>query len=229
MNRQASGPVSPRHLIRVGAVAAWIVCIGDFVVSFLLAAQIPGYDPMAQSESVMGSSTSPVAGWVTAWGVAFSLLFLMFSLGFFHAFSEKGKAARAAAWMLLLYGLGEGIGSGFLPFDFVNGKLTLSGQLHNLISGIGDTGLIFMPLVARKVFTLRERPRMHTWSLLVFLVGMVFIILFLATKFIGPGHGLFSYRGLWQRLYLLDYYLYLMAGALVMFKKPLHPGENITN
>lgn len=228
MERQAFGPFSGRGLVRAGAIAAWIVCIGDFAVSLLLGAEIPGYDPILQSESVMGSSTSPVAGWFTIWSVAFSLLFFLFGLGVFQAFFDKGKAAWAAALMLILYGLGEGIGSGFLPFDFVDGKLTLSGQLHNLISGIGDTGLIFMPLVARRIFTPREFPLMHRWSLLVFLVGMAFIVLFLATKLIGPGHGLFSGRGLWQRLYLLDYYLYLMAVALVMVKKPFLLGGSLT-
>lgn len=193
------------------ATCCFVACIGDFVITCLLGFFYKGYDFLSQSESYLGSSNSPVAMYMNAWGVLFSLLFVVFAYALYKTIFRKGAWQLTAVLLILIYGLGEGIGSGLFPYDHIGKALTLTGKLHSIFSSIGDMALVALPFVALKIFTGKLHPRLNLFAWVVAVSGLALILMFaLANKNIVP------MKGLWQRLYLLDYYLLLIVLAIYM-------------
>jgi hypothetical protein len=146
--------------------------------------------------------------------VAFSLLLGFFAYGLRRTIFNTGVWQSFAVLCVLFYGLGEGAGSGLFPYNHVNGVLTVSGKLHSFFGGIGGFAIVFLPFACTKIFNKNMSPRMHNYSWIVFVSGLVMAIIFLTSE-----RNIFSYRGLWQRLFILDYHLYLAVLAVVMLKK----------
>ena len=189
-----------------------LACAGDIVVPEILAGFYPGYDSLLQSESILGAAGSPVAGWFTAWSVCLALLFFVFAWGLQQAFWPTAKRMSLAAWLLVLYGIGEGLGSGVFPFNHNGGTLTLVGKLHSALSVIGSAALYLLPLV----WLLKppaQGPRLRAISWTTLLLGGLFMLLFGAAK-----AGLCWGLGLWQRAYLVVFYIYLLTLAWAMYR-----------
>ena len=192
-----------------GAVCCFVACIGDFVVTFLIGSIYSGYNFFNQSESYLGSSNSPVAIYMNTWGVLFSLLFVVYAYALGKTIFQKGFWQRVAVWLVVIYGLGEGIGSGLFPYNYIGGELTLSGKLHSAFSSIGDIATALLPFVLLKIFPKRLYPQLNFYTWFVALSGFVLIITFLLA-----GKNIVPMKGLWQRLYLLDYYSLMMVIAI---------------
>jgi hypothetical protein len=126
-------------------------------------------------------------------------------------FSAMGYGKLWWCGVFWLYGLGEGAGSGLFPYNHLNGALTPSGKLHSLFGGLAGTAIVFIPFACTKIFTKDGSPRMHAYSWFVFASGLILVIIFLISE-----GGMIIYKGLWQRLFILDYHLYLSVLALVM-------------
>ena len=88
--------------------------------------------------------------------------------------------------------------------------------MHNTIGGVGLLALIALPLVMVPVFKTTRFKRITGFSWVIFTVGLLFFLMFTLAKLLNPGHGVFSLEGLWQRLYLVDYYAYLIVIAVMM-------------
>lgn len=198
-------------IVIITATCCFIACIGDFAITFIIGFIYKDYNFLNQSESFLGSSDSPVAIYMNAWGVFFSLLFVIYAYGLRKSIFQSGSREFIAVWLIIIYGLGEGIGSGLFPYDHVGDELTLSGKLHSLFSGIGVVALMLLPFVLLKIFPRRSYPKMNAYSLVVGLTGLFFVILFLLSR-----EEILPLKGLWQRLFILDYYLLLMTIAVRM-------------
>ena len=198
--------------VKAGALACVLACVGDILVPELLARHYPGYDPVMESESILGVTGSPVAGWFTAWSVCLALLLFVFAWGLQQAFWPKAKRIALASLFLVVYGIGEGLGSGLFPFDHSGGVLTLSGKIHSALSIVGSGGLYLLPLVwLWKPPAQGPRLRALSWGILLF--GGLFMLVFAAAK-----AGWFGMAGLWQRAYIAVYYIYLLTLALCMYR-----------
>jgi len=195
----------------LSAIACFMAAGGDFVVTFILGAIYPGYDFVHQSESYLGTADSPVANYMNVWGVVFCLLLMVFAYGLRKTIFDSGVWPTVVVGCVLVYGLGEGAGSGLFPYNHVNGVLTLSGKLHSLFGGLAGIAIVFVPFACTKIFTKRSSPRMHAYSWFAFGSGLFLVIIFLISE-----RGMIIYKGLWQRLFILDYHLYLSVLALVM-------------
>ena len=196
--------------IKAGALSCLLACVGDLVVPVLLAGSYPGYDSVAQSESLLGAAGSPVAVWFTVWSVCLALLFFVFARGLHQAFWPTTKRISLAAWMLVLYGIGEGLGSGLFPDDQSGNVLTLSGKIHSAMSILGSGALYLLPLV----WLLRppaKGPRLKVLSWVTLILSGLFMSLFGAAKL-----GWCGQDGLWQRAYILVSYIYLLTLAWSM-------------
>ncbi len=198
--------------IKAGALSCLVACAGDLVVPEILARFYPGYDPMVRSESMLGSAGSPVAVWFTVWSICLGLLFFLFAWGVQQAFWSAAKRIALSAWLLILYGIGEGLGSGIFPFDHIGGVLTLSGRIHSVLSIIGSGALFLLP-VAWLWRPPMQGPRLKILSWCTVILGGLFMLLFGIAKL-----GWCGQEGLWQRAYIFVYYIYLLALALVMFR-----------
>jgi hypothetical protein len=191
---------------KIAFVTCFIACAGDFAVTFIIGFMHKNYNFLNQSESYLGTDDSPVAWYMNTWGVLFSFLFVTCAYSFYKSFSLKNKWVVIAAFLIAVYGLGEGVGSGLFPYNHVGGELTLTGKLHSLFSGIGVTALNILPFILMKLFNKLKFPQLNLYFLFVGISGLFLVMMFLLAK-----EQLVPLKGLWQRLFILDYYIMLIV------------------
>lgn len=195
----------------LSGIAGILAAAGDFVVTGILGALYPGYDFIHQSESYLGSDQSPVALYMNVWGIVFCFLLMFFAYGLRTTILNKGMWQFIAAWCVVLYGSGEGAGSGIFPHNHVNGVLTMTGQIHDLFGAVAGVGIVILPFAGTIIFSIKKYRRMHIYSWIVFITGPILIGMFLLSK-----QDIIPFKGLWQRLFILDYHVYLVALAIIM-------------
>lgn len=200
------------------SIACFIACIGDFWITFILAGYKPGYSHLRQTMSMLGVSNSPVAALISAWWIILGFLIIFFAIGFANNFTYHHWAVKISTWLLILYGLGEGLGSGLFKADRVNGSLTPAGNVHEVMGAVGTVAILLLPLCMLKIIPRQTHPGFHTFSWVVFITGLLMLSMFLLRFSAYQIEGLFMYKGLWQRLFVLDYYIYLITIAVIMIK-----------
>lgn len=206
-------------LIWIAAIACFIACIGDFWVTYVLGEYKPGYSQLHNTMSLLGVSTSPVSEIISLWWIILGLFMILFAFGFGKAFGYNRLPVQVGTWLIILYGLGEGIGSGIFKDDLVNNSATLSSTTHEIFGGIGTVAILVLPYAMKLIIPKATNPDFHTLSLIVFMLGLVFLVLFLFRLIPYQSNDLLLYKGLWQRLFVLDYYIYLMVIAVIMIKR----------
>lgn len=208
---------SQRRFVAVAALAGWVATVGDVVVSLILGFFYPNYNHVELVMSELGTSQSPVALWINLWWVIFGVLFVVFALGVWRAFASDGPAGVIVALLIAVFGLAAGLAAGLFPMDPGGAEITLSGRLHGILGGIGYLALMVVPLVARPLF---PQTRASRWlSIAAFVLGVVSFVLFVISEDAPSGAGILSYAGLWQRVFLLDYYVYLDVIAVRMLRR----------
>lgn len=201
----------------VGLISIWLFFILEFITDIWFGSIYPGYDWKTQSISYLGQRGSPIENWVSIWGIFFTLLVLIFAYAFYQ-FYKSNKWAKIAALALLVYGLGEGIGSGCFPIDPPGMDITLSGRLHNIFSGIGDTGIVLLPFIFMFMFPRKENRKLHVYLWIVVGIGSIMACFFLIAKYYRPDNFILDFKGLWQRIYTFNYYVMLLVISVKMFR-----------
>jgi hypothetical protein len=194
-------------------------CLTDLALIYIFGKQIPGYNQFTGTISSLGVSTSPVSWEVTVWSVILGVIFVLFGIGFRIGFPEFGKETRKASLLIITYGLGDNVASGIFKADHLNGALTIMAVVHNLLGGIGIIALILLPLVMMKIFTRESFPAFFRFSGTVWVIGLISILFFSFRIVYFENSFLNTYKGLWQRIFLVDYYIYFTAIAYMMMKK----------
>jgi hypothetical protein len=217
---------NPVNYITASAVAGIIACVGEFATLFILGSYCPGYSQLKDSMSLLGSSASSVSEEISAWWIIMGVLMIFFGTGFKKAFSEKRGYATFAALLIIIYGLGEGIGSGAFKLDHAADRFITPALIHNTLGGIGVVAILLLPCIMIKVITRSEMPSFYRMSQVVFVTGIITILLFLFRYSPDNTGFLMVYKGLWQRLFMLNTYIYLSAIAVIMIKKQKHRQEN---
>lgn len=203
-------------MLRLAVICCFVACAGDFVVTFILGAMYPGYDLIRDSESYLGTSGSPVAHLMNLWSFFFFLLLLLFAVGLRLTKLRHGFWAGVLVWLIAAYGVGEGLGSGLFPYDHINGTLTTSGTLHSISGAVGGTAVVFIPLAGLNIFSRKNYPKFGAYCTFTFFNGLFFIILFLLAH-----RGIIPHKGLLQRVFILNYHVFIMAMALLINADPL--------
>ncbi len=205
--------------ITSSALACIIACIGEFVFLFILGAYYRGYSQLKDTMSSLGASDSPVSDVISIWWIIMGVLFIFFGTGFKKAFSDKGWYAKLASWLIIIYGLGEGIGSGAFKADHVATGLTAFAIIHDIVGGIGVLAVLLLPLVMQKVVVKYEMPVFYRMSQLVFITGIITILLFLFRYSPDKNNFFAIYKGLWQRLFMLNTYIYMTTIAVLIIRR----------
>lgn len=180
-------------------------------MTFILGALYEGYHFVDQTESLLGTSDSPVAIYMTVWEVLFCLLLVIFALGLRRALTPGLKWPAFAFWIVILYALGEGLGSGVFPYDRIGTELTSSGKLHGVSGAIGVGALVFLPFVFSKIYPKCSFPKLNLFSSTLFVSGLLFVILYLLSK-----AGVIDHKGLWQRIFLANYHIFMIVVAIAI-------------
>jgi hypothetical protein len=205
-------PKLKKLLITLTALAGIAGCLVDMGGTLILGNRIEGYHQIKDTMSQMGILSSPVAKEVAICWIAMGILLIVFAMGIRIAFEERKKMAGIATLLVILYGFGEGMISGIFPADKAGEVHTWTGIVHNAISGVGVLAIMIFPLVMQRVI-----PELRTVSIIVFFIGATGVILFGIGRLIStPGHFLAIYKGSWQRLYVFDYYIYMIIIAVKM-------------
>ena len=203
--------------IQLGFIACWLLILGEWLTDFYFATRYPGYRWQTESISYLGQRGSPVELQVTIWGACFTLLLVLYAYGFWQAF-RPARPAKWSAWLIVMYGLGEGAGSGFFPMDPPGSLQTASTFWHELLSSWGDAAIITLPLVWMYLF--RHLPWMRFYLKAVIVTGLILAGFFLAAKWGQPPDFILNYKGLWQRIYVSDFHVMLGIGSILMLKRP---------
>ncbi len=207
------------NYIITSAVACILACVGEFVSIFVLGEYYPGYNQMRDTMSSLGASVSPVSDIISTWWIIMGVLMIFFGTGFNKAFHEKGKFARIAALLIIFYGLGEGIGSGAFKADHIADEPTILAIIHDIVGGIGVTAILIFPMIMQKVIDKNERPGFYRMSKIFFITGILTIFLFLFRYSSDENNFLAVYKGFWQRMFMLNTYIYLTTIAIITIKK----------
>lgn len=207
-----------RILINAGVIACILACVGDFAVTFIFGGYYPGYSQLSDTMSSLGASASPVSDEVSLWWIILGILIIIFAIAFWLVMGPR-KYAGTAACLLIMYGLGEGFGSGVFKADPSHGMLFSESFIHNALGGIGVAALMFFPMVMRRMIPPSENRHFSSYSIVVFVIGLIFIALFLFRY--SNLEILKMYKGLWQRLFVLNLYLYLLVVDGIIVSKIL--------
>lgn len=209
-------------LVGISSIIGIAACLGDIVMTYFLGTWHPDYRPFFQPMSDLGDAGSPVALITTTWWMIMGLLFVVFGYGFHRAFPHHGKPAVLAAWMLALYGIGEGLGSGLVSGTPGKPFRTPESIVHNLLGGVGVAAAFALPFIIMKTYPARQSPRLYWYSWFTTFTGIFFFVLFSISSFYRPEGSWISYTGLWQRLFVLMYYLFFICLAVMMLirRKP---------
>ncbi len=210
---------SKNIILTLTAISCFIATLGDFAVMGYAGSIYPGYRMLHDTESMLGASSSPVSEMTSAWWIILGLLFVIFGAGFRKAYHDGGRAAQIASWLIILYGVGEGMGSGIFHADYVDGYLTLPGKIHDALGGLGIAGMFILPLLVRKIIPRKKHPVLHSLAVPTIIIGLAVLILFSIAKLKSqPSEFITTWKGLWQRLLTLNFYVYLAFLAGVMLK-----------
>jgi hypothetical protein len=203
--------------VKITAVICIVTCIADFIVLFLLGNYYPGYSQLKNTISSLGASFSPVSDAISFWWILIGIVFVFFGIILRKAFGANLKNVKIASLLIMFYGLGEGIGSGLFKANRINGEPTQSLVIHDVLGGIGVVAALILPLIMNKVITKKQMPRFYFFSWVIFVVGIIMMLLF-TIRFSANEHNFFVfYKGLWQRFFLLNLYIYFITISIIMY------------
>lgn len=216
--------INRKTLIIAGASAFVAVFAGELLTLFILGSRFEGYNHIRDTMSNLGSSASPVSGIISGWWIIMGILMIVFAAGFRAAYSPGNKYVRIVFWLLVIYGLGEGIGSGIFKADMADKKMTMSFLIHDILGAAGILAVVILPYATRKIDQFSISRCFRIFSHIILVLGLILLILFsfrylarinLKSVFIDR---LADTMGIWQRLMILVYYIYMSAIAFRMMK-----------
>lgn len=203
-----------RPLIFLAGIAGIVACLGDLLMPFILAPHVPGYSHLRHAESQLGMASSPVARWMNLWWIIFGVLMILTGVGIWRAFGDRGEAARALAAMVIVFGAGTGIGAGAFPMAEPG---TFSNTMHNVTSGIGFVAILLAPAVSLWVFRRAAAP-VTWWLCLATQIGGLVAAALVTASGSPSARGWLALGGLWQRVFLVNYYIYLCGVSVTLLR-----------
>lgn len=211
--------ISKKNRILISAFTGIGACIIDIVILFSLGSYFPGYDQLRNTISRLGASVSPVSDIISIWWIILGILFIFFGLGFRLSFGKENRKVNLAMWAIIIYSLGEGMGSGGFKADHIGNSLTLSAQIHDVLGGIGIVAILALPLLMNQfVPGPGEKRAFRTFSWIIFGLLLFFLVLFTFRFSKNLSSFLIEYKGLWQRIFLMIIYIYFITIAFIMIK-----------
>ncbi|MGV8813894.1 MAG: DUF998 domain-containing protein [Gelidibacter sp.] len=208
----------------MAAIAGVMACVMELIIEYYAASKNPGYSPISQSISYLGNPESPTHHLVKIGSVIFTILFVLFAFGFFKAFNHSFDKSKMATLLLVLYGFGQGMGAGLFSLDASKSKVSWMNIGHDIFSGIGDVALVLFPMVMLFFFSKTKRY----FTMLISVLGIAFMLLFLSAKFEWTPQTI-PYKGLWQRLFQVVYFVYFMFIAYQMNIKNTSQMHSLSN
>jgi hypothetical protein len=203
---------------KIAMLSCIIACLGDMVLVKVFSRYYPEFNPVVQPTSALGAMGSPVAHLISAWWIIAGFIFLLFAIAYYHSEETQTRTHRLTSWLFALYAVGEEMGSGIFPGNRILGHLTTIGIIHNVIGGIGTAALLISPFFFLKKYREKENYLMRRYLLFVCISGILIFVAFAISHFNWPGmKWLYLRHGLIQRIFITDYYLFMIVIATKLF------------
>jgi hypothetical protein len=203
---------------KIAMITCLTACLGDMLLVNIFSRYYPQFNPVVQPTSALGALGSPVAHVISACWILVGFIFLFFAYAFDHSEEIQTKSHHLTSWLFGLYAVGEEMGSGIFPGNRILGHLTTIGIVHNIIGGIGTGALLISPFVLLKKYQNKENYLMRSYLFFVGVSGILIFIVFAISHFNWPGmKWLYLRHGLIQRVFITDYYLFMMVVAVKLY------------
>ncbi|MES2239344.1 MAG: DUF998 domain-containing protein [Bacteroidota bacterium] len=205
------------NMIKIAAIVCIVTCFFDFAILYLLGSYYSGYSHLKDTMSSLGSDGSPVSNTISIWWILIGFVFIFFGFMFRRAFDANLRSVKLASVLIMLYGFGEGIGSGIFKANRIGGQMTQSLILHDVFGGVGVISILILPLVMLRIIINKKMPRFYFLSKVIFVVGILSMLLFVG-RFSPDEFSLIArYKGLWQRIFLFNTYVYFISISIIMY------------
>lgn len=185
----------------------------DNVLPFVIAPFYKGYSHKSDLLSVLGARQSPVKYIYNIWCIISGLIFCFFGYAFICKYLN-GLSVTVCV-LLILYGVGCEVLSGFFPVNENKNDASLSAKIHGIGSVLGFTALLFVPLFLTIMYFAIEIS-IGVIALISFVCGLTTFCFFIMGEKPKFTKTILRYGGLWQRLTLVFCYIPLIFMA-VMF------------
>lgn len=189
-----------------------IVVIGEFLVSFILGLFRKNYSHFKMPLSALGHGDDFVGRGYSLWqmlsGIVMIYVFIYFVQ---HNKAYFTKSATIGILFMIIFALGACVLSGIFPVDETREMVTLSAKIHGYGSVLGYTLLNFVPLLMIGYLKNKQQLTISYYSIIAFLLSMLFYILIVLADKEAFQNTFIENGGLWQRLFLLNMYIYLSA------------------
>jgi len=216
-------------IIRFAAVSAIGALILDIIIIFLLGFITPGYDPIKQYISELGSVFSPYASLINIWWQLYSLPLMLFAYGLYRGI-HRSKISWLAPTTIAIESLFNGVFAGFFSCDLGCTGNSFSNTMHLWFSGIGVGISVFIPFIL--LISVQKDKR---WSglknflvviqILLFIVSFIFFYQEYLSMFFNKSYN----AGLFQRTYMVVYYTALLIPAIHLYKIKNVSNRKFTN
>lgn len=184
----------------------WIITLfTDNLLPLVLAYFYPKYSHKEMALSVLGSRQSPVKWIYNVWCI---LSGIVFCIAPYTLYQENSAGLTIAIWILLMiYGIGCEIISGFCPLNENRNDEDTITKIHGVASAIGFMTLLVVPLLlAILQFQISAVP-VGLLSLVCFIAAFLFFCFFIMGEKEKFAKTVLRYGGLWQRLVLVFCYV----------------------
>ncbi len=194
-----------KHLIYIFILTLF----ADHILPLILAWFYPNYNHKEMPLSVLGSRQSPVKWVYNVWCILSGIVFCVAPYVLYNA--NRGGLATAIWTLLVVYGVGCEIISGFCPLNEKREDEDVITKIHGGASAIGFMTLLVVPLLLAILHFRAADVGMGVLSLGCFVAAFVFFCFFIMGEKEKFAHTVLRYGGLWQRLVLAACYIALLA------------------
>ena len=184
----------------------WIaVMVIDNILPFVLAIFYKGYSHKNMALSVLGCRQSPVKWVYNIWCIISGIAFVVGGVEIY--LQHRSGLSLTSGILLILYGVGCEVMSGFFPVNESRDEIDTSTKIHGAGSALGFTALLFVPLFLG-IDMLRENAILSgALALVAFLAALMFFTFFIMGEKERFSKTALRYGGLWQRLTLAMCYI----------------------
>jgi hypothetical protein len=213
------------RLIRAGALCGLCAALLDLPVIAVFAQLEPGYNRFESFASALGARGSPNGRLISAWWVVYGVLLVLFSLSLLRSSRPRTWLGWVGPLLVLIFAAGDGIGSGVFRCDPGCAGATPGARMHLLVSSIGSVALIPAPVFMWSTWRHEERWRGYrTFTLVIQGIGLLDIAALALAETREAGF-FAGNAGLFQRFFLLTYYVWIVGVALKLLRGPGHAGS----
>lgn len=205
--------MSVEDFVLISAILAIFALIGDFIITFILGFFQDNYSHIEDTMSELGNKESRFKTILSIWWFIWGMSLIIFSFGlisYTYMPISRGHILTVAI-LISIFGFGAGNVAGLFPEDPKGKEESVSGKIHGIFAGLGYLALLAIPSILATI----TGEWFLVISIVVQILGIGFFTLFILSK--NPKIGK---SGLWQRLFLFNYYSYMIIMAVIMIVHP---------